>query len=116
MSELLPPTLASILQELGEIKEMVRTLLAGSNMPHGAQSGGKIEQSGEVKRYIAEIIFPKLKAMGVQSKQEAERMLYGFCLVKKFEELTQAQAEAFYIHLQEHSGEPPGLWKLKATS
>lgn len=70
-------------------------------------------QSEETRNYIAGTIFKKLKDLGVRSKQEAERMLYWFCLVEKFEALTQAQAEAFYIHLQEGSDDPPGLWKLK---
>lgn len=132
------PTLADICREVQEIKKMVQVLLErndrawdcflgkssplpppeGENNPPPAPSqegntNALYRQPVATRQYIEKIVIPRLKAIGVQSKAEAERMLYGFCLVKKFEELTQAQAEAFYIHVQENSEDPPGLWKLK---
>ena len=109
------PTLADICRELVEIKGMVKALLKRNNPPPGPLPRRGVKQSAKTRRYIGEIIIPKLKQIGVQSKAEAERMLYGFCLIDKFEKLTQAQAEAFYIHVQENSEDPPGLWRLKPT-
>jgi hypothetical protein len=114
------PTLADMCREIGEIKRILIEM-QGRNTPlNPPVNGGKCEGNGgsgqqpaEVRKYIAGILFPKLKKLGIQSKDEAERMLYGFCLIDKFEELTQAQAEAFFIHVQENSTDPPALWKLK---
>lgn len=115
MSDQQQPTLADIGREIEELKHMMRQLLVKSNSPPAPslEGSGKLKQTEETRNYIAGTIFKKLKDLGVRSKQEAERMLYWFCLVERFEMLTQAQAEAFYIHLQEGGDDPPGLWKLK---
>lgn len=88
--------LQKIHKEICELKCLVKAIMV-SQIP---RSGPK-RQSTELRRYIAEVIIRKLKALGIPSKGEAERLLCEFCCVDKFEKLTQPQAEAFYIHLQE---------------
>lgn len=112
------PTLADICRELQEIKKLLVEMKGKSSPlpPPEGENGpplGHYRQPVATRQYIEKIVIPRLRAIGVQSKAEAERMLYGFCLIDKFEKLTQTQAEAFYIHVQENAGDPPGLWKLK---
>ncbi|WKZ15449.1 MAG: hypothetical protein QY317_16260 [Candidatus Jettenia caeni] len=69
------------------------------------------KQNTETKEYISKVIFAKLKKLGITSKVDAEKKLYEYCKIAKYEDLSMKEAEEFFIHLQENESKKVELKK-----